>query len=181
MSGYEQYAEGPSSGQLAALNGLVTRVADEEAEVARLEAELKDAKGRLRGLIEHDIPDLMDEAGVADFTTLSGHKVKIRKTVRCSIPPANKSACMRWLDERGHGGMIKREVAVAFRKDQEEAAGKLADELQGTYENVKTERRVEPSTLRSFIMGQLEEGAEFPMEMFGAFLQRFAKVTAPKE
>jgi hypothetical protein len=84
---------------------------------------------------------------------------------------------MQWLDDHGHGGIIKRNITVGFNRDQEGDASVLQDELSDRFENVKADRKVEPSTLRAFIADQLEAGAAVPLDLFGAWEQRVARVS----
>ena len=169
------------AGKLASLSNLVDHQLDEEMEVARLEGLLKDTQERLRDVAERQIPDLMDEIGLDTITTSAGLKVSVKTTLRASVPVAQRDTAWDWLDAHGHGGMIKRSVQVAFNRDQESAADELVDGLRSKFPNVKTERKVEPSTLKAFIREQLEEGNEVPMELFGAFEQRRAKIEEAKK
>ena len=75
---------------------------------------------------------------------------------------------MDWLEDQGHGGLIKRTVSVAFNRDQENEAVKLMDELSSEFSGVSQDHKVESATIRAFIREQLEEGVDFPMDMFGA-------------
>jgi len=73
--------------------------------------------------------------------------------------------------------LIKRNISVAFSRDQEVIAHELEAQLGARFENVRTDRKVEPSTLRSWIGEQLEAGAEVPLELFGAWEQRVARIS----
>lgn len=167
--------------KLASLSNLVDHQREEEMEVARFDGLLKDAKERLRDVAERQIPDLMDEIGVDTITTSQGLKVSVKTTLHASVPVVQRDAAWNWLDEHGHGGLIKRSVMVAFNRDQEAAADELVDGLRSKFPNVKTERKVEPSTLSAFIREQLQEGEEVPLELFGALVKRRAKIEEAKK
>lgn len=177
MEGYEQFVEQPSGNDLAALSRLVDELADAENNVAVLEAKLEAARGRVTDLAERQIPEVMDNVGIESFKTTSGFEVKVSKKIRASIPAANKSAAYDWLDQNGHSGVIKRSIAVAFTREQQEEAQALRDDLSEKFENVREERKVEPSTLAALIREQLEVGAEIPMDLFGAWEQRVARIS----
>jgi hypothetical protein len=74
--------------------------------------------------------------------------------------------------------LIKREVKVEFGKDQEEWAQELERELKGWKHPLKVDvkRGVHPSTLASFVTEQLQEGVEIPLDTFGVYRQRAAKI-----
>jgi hypothetical protein len=179
MKGYEAYQDdAASSSDLAALATFADELSDAELEVARIEDELKKAKGKAAELADRTIPELMDQFGMKTFTTTSGLKIDVRRTIRASIPAANKVKAMAWLDDNGHSGLIKRNILVAFDRESQDAAHELKDSLGQQFENVKEEMKVEPSTLRAFIGEQLKAGEEVPLELFGAWEQRTAKITA---
>ncbi len=179
MEGYEAYAEDTaSSSDMAALATFADDLQDAEGAVIDLEAQLKVARSRMMDLSERVIPELMDSLDLELFKTVSGLQISVRRTIRASIPVANKVLAMAWLDDHGHSGLIKRSVHISFDRDQGDAASELQEELGGKFENVKQERKVEPSTLRAFIGEQLKAGEAIPLELFGAWEQRTAKITS---
>lgn len=179
-AGYEAFkgGQGPAQSELAMLAQFAGQLNSAELEVAKLEEALAAAKGKVTDLAERQIPELMDTLGMKTFTTKNGFKVEVKRTIRASIPAASKDKAMKWLDDNGHSGLIKRSVLVAFDRTQEKEAAKLEQQLGKKFENVKTDLKVEPSTLRAWIAEQLEAGAEVPLELFGAWEQRIAKITA---
>ena len=68
-------SEVPASDKLARLAQLAEQQAECAATLARLEAEQERVRETFRNLSEREIPDLMDEVGVAEFKTASGLKV----------------------------------------------------------------------------------------------------------
>jgi len=153
MEGYENIEQPQVTADLAGLSRLAEQLADADKFVAKLEEELRQAKMRVTDISERAIPDLMDELGVAEFTTTNGFKITIRSTVRASIPLANRAEAYQWLEENGHGGLLKRTVSVAFNRDQQDDVCALRNELEDKFENVKEDCKVEPSTLRRTVGG----------------------------
>jgi hypothetical protein len=179
MTGYEQFKSGAAApSQLALLADLAGALNAAELEAAKLTEQLAAAQAKVTDLAERQIPELMDGLGLKTFTTKAGFRVDVKRTIRASIPAARKDEAMRWLDDNGHSGLIKRSVLVAFDREQEKDARKLEQQLGKKFENVKTELKVESSTLRAFIGEQLAAGAAVPLELFGAWEQRIAKITA---
>lgn len=178
-TGYEQFkGDAAAPSDLATLSQFAASLNAAELEAAKLEAQLAAAKAKVADLSERQIPELMDSLGMKTFTTTAGFRVDVKRTIRASIPAANKDRAMKWLDDNGHSGLIKRAIMVAFDRDQEKEAAKLETQLAKKFENVRTDLRVEPSTLRAFIGEQLAAGSPIPLELFGAWEQRIAKITA---
>jgi len=175
--GYEQYTQQPDPEKLSQLSKLAGRMAVAEKEVLRLQEELKKATEAYRALAESDIPDLMDEVGIARYTTTEGYGIDLTRKLRVSVPRERRARAMAWLRTHGHDAIIKSTVSVSLGKGQTEETRKAAEALreQAGLEPL-VESKVEPSTLRAFIREQLEVGNEIPMDLFGAFEQRIAKV-----
>ena len=177
MEGYEAFNEAPVSADLAGLSRLAEELAKAQAAETEAAENLDRIKARIVDLAERQIPELMDNLGVEQFRTTSGFEITVRKTIRASVPASRRDEAMQWLDDHGHGGIIKRNITVGFNRDQEGDASVLQDELSDRFENVKADRKVEPSTLRAFIADQLEAGAAVPLDLFGAWEQRVARVS----
>lgn len=175
---YSDFQEGPGEGQLAELSKLADQQADADREVKRLEADLAKAKDKLRSISEQELPTLMDALGMEKFKTTSGLEIDIREVIRASIPKARADEAYKWLDENGHASIIKRMFAVSFGRDEEKWARKFAADLRRRKRDLAVDdiKKVESATLRAFVKGQLEAGVDIPMELFGVFRQRIAKI-----
>lgn len=180
---YSEFKDGPGDNVLAQLSAMAMEQKQAEAEVARLEEELKKAQAKLKDLSEHKIPELMDAAEVKEFTTKDGIKIKIVEKIRGSIPEANAPKAFAWLEEHGHDNLIKREFKIEFGKNEEAWARKFEADLKKRKRplKVRLKRAVHPSTLASFINEQLENGVDFPMDTFGVYRQRFSKIEFKEE
>lgn len=164
---------------MSALVSMADQQEAAEAEVARLEALLDEAKTNLRRIVEHEIPSLME--GLEGTINLpDGRKVTIAEKIRASVKKEVKPIAMKWLDDNGHGGIVKRQFIIEFGKDQEEWANNFRQTLAESRVplNVKEERNVQWQTLDAFVREQLSEGVDLP-DMFGVFRQRFAKIKSP--
>lgn len=174
---YAEFASSaPSPEALDNLSKAASQLEVIETRLEQLEQELSKAKEMARNLTHTVIPSLMDDVGMSSFELTNGRKITIQEAVTCSVPVANRTAAWNWLEEQGHGGLVKRNVTVAFSCDQEEEAAALASELNDQFSSVKMDKKVEPSTLKAFVRRELKEGTNFPMQMFGAQQFRFAKI-----
>ena len=163
------------SGELSQLSLLAEQQAAAAAKVADLEAQLNAAREELKDIAERQVPELMDQIGVAEFRTASGLKIKIDETIRASIPKAKAPLAFAWLKANGHGGLIKRVVAVQFGKGEDEKAEELHKQLESAYP-VEDSAAVHPSTLAAFVREKLRDGEELPLDLFGVHRQRVAKI-----
>lgn len=156
---------------------LVDQAEEAEREVERLNALLDEAKTNHRRILETEIPQLMDGME-GTFDLPDGRKVTVKEDIRCSIAGEKKYPAIKWLNENGHGAIIKRKFTIEFSKDQEDEAEAFAKELADRDEplNVKREFSVHPQTLGAFVREQLGEGVALPAETFGIFRQRVAKI-----
>jgi len=148
-----------------------------EREVARIEKLLDEAKTNVRRLLETEIPGLMD--GMEGTLKLpDGREVSVNEHIRASIAGEKKYPAIKWLNENGHGAIIKRKFVIEFSKDQEEEAESFAEELAARDKplNMKREYSVHPQTLQAFVREQLGEGVALPAETFGIYRQRIAKI-----
>jgi hypothetical protein len=175
-SDYQQ--QGPGDNALAELSHLAMQQQQAEAEVARLEEELRKAQNHLKDLAERQIPEMMDNCGMSEFTTRDGIKIKVDEKIRGSIPKNKEPAALQWLEDNGHGNLIKRQFVVEFNKDEEKLAKKFKADLEKRKSVPKNQikRTVHATTLQSFVKEQLEKGVDFPLETFGVFRQRFTKI-----
>lgn len=182
MNNYSQYAEDTaptSEDSLAVLSKLAVELSEADAEVARIEEELRKAKEKQKDISEYRIPQLMDEIGIEEYKTTSGLKLQVKETIHASVTKAKMTAASRWLDEHGHSALVKRKVLVEFDKDEEEEAQALYDELlnKDTRLRVGQDLTIHPSTLRAWVKEQLESGEDIDLDLFGVYRSRTAKIS----
>ena len=141
-----------------------------------LEQQMKDTKARLQKLRTETIPDFMDEVGIESFTTPGGGQVKIKPFYQGSIPKDRKEEAFRWLEQHGYEDIIKVGVSFNFGKSEYAEAIELCrmlDELGYSTVPVLT---VHPMTLKGWIRSMAEDGVEFPLDLFGAFIGRVSEI-----
>lgn len=174
---YSEFQEGSADhNMVGTITALAQRAADEAAEVARLEAELDKAKSALKRTTETDLPSLMEELGMANFTTSTGLNIAIKEHVQAHIAKARYPDAVKWLDSNGHSALVKRTVTVAFNREQADAAKHLVDAQRVAGFDAKQEFKVEPSTLKKFVREKLEKGEEVPVELFGVHRYKVAEL-----
>ena len=144
--------------------------------VNRLEEELKAAKEELRKYAEKLLPEEMEKLGLSTYNTTSGISVSVKEQIRATLSPENRPKGFAWLEEHGFGGLIKSNVVVPFKRNEIEEANKLVEKLGEEGKLANLERKVEAQTLMAFVREQLAQGKDIPIDVFGVFRQRIAKV-----
>lgn len=148
---------------------------EDELEVA--EAEVKKRKAALAKVAEVAIPELM--AGVEQIKLPGGWAVTVKPSLHHSIAGDRKAAAHKWLNDNGHGAVVKSLVIVEFGRGSEEQRSALLNQLRALGHAPREDEWVESSTLKSLLKELLEDGVPFPMDVFGAYEQTESKVTRP--
>lgn len=177
---YSEFVEPPQTGSnsMARLSGLARDQKAAEAKVARLQQELEDAQKALDKIAQKDLPELMQELRLKDFTTEDGVTIQVKESIHTSIPKARQDDAFGWLEEHNQAGMIKRQVVVSFDRDEEKWAKKFLMDMAKRKRplNSKIDRKVEPATLKAFITRQLEAGVDIPQDLFGVHRRKITQV-----
>jgi len=140
-------------------------------------------KGQLRRIVEQDLPEVMDQAGMTSFTLEDGSKLTVKAFYSASIPEDRKEEAFDWLKENDFDGMIKADVKVSFGKGEFEIAQSFLQFIRGFNETViqpEYKENVHWQTLRAFVKEQVEGGKPLPLDMFGVFVGRKAELKLPK-
>ena len=112
--------------KLAELRSLAREARDLELEIADLEENTKRRRAELRDLQHSRLPDLMAESGVfnvgiAAEGNLPAYEAKLgafyRAVIAAEWTPDRREAAYDWLEEAGHGDLIKSEVVVQFNRE----------------------------------------------------------------
>lgn len=160
---------------------LADRQAQSEEKVHHLMAELEKEQRILADLAEKQLPECLERLKLESVTTSGGLKVVLDKKIRANLPkdPEKQARAFRWLEEHGHDNLIKREFKILFGKEDLKWAKKFEGDLKKRKRPLDCSRKetIHHGTLASFITEQLEAGVNVPMDAFGAFHQKRAKIT----
>lgn len=167
----------PRLGELSALSA---QMRDAERAVEEADAALKARKADLRRIAEEDIPTLMAELGVSKLVLETGETVSVGLEVYAAIPEAAAAEAFKWLQDNGHGGMIKTVVSVHFNREEWENARALQTRLTDEGLEVDLDQKIHTGTLKSWLKEQLQSGANVPLDLFGARPVNLAKLKAAR-
>lgn len=158
----------------------ITRTArdlkEAQDDVTRAEEALKAAQQRERVLRENTLPELMKEAGQEKLRTSDGWDIELTETLRASIPAANKGEAFKWLEEHGQAAIIKRQIDLAFGKDEGEKADRALSLILNAGFHPTDKQSVHPQTLAATIRELTEKGVDVPMALLGAYVQSGVKM-----
>lgn len=179
MEGAEQAAPAEPA-TLERISQLAETARRLEQEMERLTIELAEKQDRHSNIMRNIMPDMMLELGMKDFTLTDGSKVAIKESINASISEANKPAAFAWLEEHSFDGIIKTKVSADFGKGEIDGARKAVEALEQAGFSAAMDRSVHAMTLKSFVKEQLEEGNAIPLDLFGVFEFKEAKITRPR-
>lgn len=169
-----------NQGDLTTVAGVARAIRDKEKEVAVLEQKLKDEKKALLKLTDEELPTMLAEIGLSSMKLDDGSEVTVKPTYGASILVDNRPAAYEWLREQGYDDIIKNTVACQFGRGEDDKASafKAFAEKEGYLAEQKEE--IHPQTLRAFVKERVENGDDFPMELFGAYVGQRAVVKRSK-
>ncbi len=166
----------PSDANIAELSVLVKELVDLRSRIERGEALLAELRKQELRLSNEAVPSKMDQLGFTEVKLPSGQKVSYKPFYSGKIRPEREPEAFEWLEESGHGGVIKGEIVVPYRRPQRELVDKLIEFISKTYEGdfepfVKL--GVHHSTLRALFREIVEdEGGSIPPDLFDLFIGR---------
>lgn len=163
----------PKEEQISELSAMVKdliRVRNQIEELDEARKELSKQELRLGGEL---IPSKMDELGVSSLT-VNDRKVTCKPFYSAKIKPEREPEAFEWLEEAGHGDVIKGELIVPYRRPDKDTAMAIKEYIKQNYDidsNVKL--GVHHSTLRALARELVEdEGLIPPPDLFDMFIGR---------
>lgn len=148
--------------------------------IASAEKDLADLNESYKEISERLLPDAMAEAGVNAFELTDGSKITVKPFYGASITADNQTPCHTWLEENGHGALIKKGISVDLEKGDNLNFQAVTESLNDLGISYKVKEGVHNGSLVAFIKEQMEAGADFPSALFKVFTGRKAKIQGPK-
>jgi len=147
-----------------------------EREIAELDETVKERKESLRMLTETRIPEALAELGMSSFRMADGSSIEVKPFYSASIPAERKGEAYEWLRQHGYDDIIKNTVSVQFGRGEDEDAGKMLDLVRQSGWIPDQAEKIESMTLKAWVREMVEQGVEFPTELFGAHVGLKAKI-----
>ena len=180
---FDSKPEGVKDNALAQIKATAEQQEQAELDVEIATDQLNMLKKELVRIAEKIFPELLNALEMTEDITVGGLRVQLAEKLRGSIPVMHRDEAFKWLDKEGHGHIIKRQIVIEFNKDEEKWAAKFMRDCKQRKKqlNLIIKRTVHPQTLQAWSREMLGDGEDFPMELFGIFLQTFTKVSRPKQ
>ena len=164
MSEEIEFEEAPESdvGELSRIRHLAAQLVASKAAVEEIEATLVKAKAAMLEIEETTLPQAMLGVGMRSFALEDGSTLELKIEHYGSITQEKTFKVLKWLEEHGHGSLIKRTFTVAFGKGDKELADQLMALLKAEYSKSKiTDKQgVHHTTLKAFIREQIAQAAK---------------------
>jgi len=153
------------------------KLLETQKKMAAIDEQLKTLKATEATLSGQTIPNLMHKAGLSLIKLKDGSAVEVKPFYAARIPLSKVGEAFTWLRDNGHGDLIKNNVLVTFRRQQDNEAKSLVAELREKGHNVKQAEKVESMTLKAFVREQIQDGKNVPADLFGVYVASKTKIT----
>ena len=157
---------------------------DLKVQADALNMNLSGVNEQIRELETETLPDGLKNLGIKDLTLSSGAKISLVEVISASITDENREPAHTWLRTNGHGDLIKNNVTVVFGKGEDEVARQLVrhllalrDKGETKFGDLQQKEAVHPSTLKAFVRQQVQDGSQFPGELFKLYTGQAVKMT----
>lgn len=178
--------EQPSTTALLKVRPLMIKARELQVQKEDAERLLESLNTALNQVLTKDLPDAMQEAGIRK-TTLEAQgnypavEIELKPFYQANIPVSwpeeKRKAAFNWLQENGHGDLIKTEVSVPFAREDRDGALELSETLHSAGHNVSVKENVHAQTLTAFLREQVEQhGITPPLDIIGGVVGRIAKI-----
>ena len=151
-----------------------------EADIEDLEKTLAEKKEALRSITDERIPEALREIGMSKFEMTDGSIIEVKPFYSASIPADRRGEAYEWLRAHGFDDIIKNTVSVQFGRGEDDAAGELINNIRKQGLLPEQAEKIESQTLKAWVREMVEQGTEFPTELFGAYIGQKAKIKRAK-
>jgi len=154
--------------EMQELNRLSALLDDMTLFIEDSENKLKEMKEARRRIAEIELPELMNQMQMLDFTMQSGKKVKLNTFYDAKIK--DKKVAFDYLEKQGDTAIIKDTITLSFDRGDIEKANEITEDLANKGVALARKEAVHPSTLKAYVKEAIESGANIPMEAFGIYI-----------
>ena len=151
----------------------LARDAQQKAEtIERLEKQVKQVKSEYFKLIDEELPAILQELGLNAFELADGSKINVRPQYGAHINLDNR--------DNDSDGIIKNSISCSFGKGEDEQAETFSILVKDSGFTPDQKTEVHSSTLKAWVKERVENGDEFPMDLFGAYIGQRAHIRRAK-
>lgn len=155
---------------------------DAQTRIKELENELSKVKTQRKELEEVTIPDVMLEQGFTSISLASGAKIDVKPFYFARIPKGpdgetDAARCSKfylWLDEHGHGSLVKSHFEVYTTDPDEVRLLTMTCKMTEPEIHYELGRGIHWKTLESWFKEQTEKQTQLPTDLFENYVGRKA-------
>lgn len=170
---------GPGSNLNTILNQLADELLEAEAEVTAAEIVLKEKKALVEDIATKRIPAVTDGLE-GKFDLGNDRTLEVKEEIRASVAGEKLAPAVEWLDNNDFGAIVKRTLVFEFGKDDDEKVKAFKEAVTPIIKAqklvMKEKTAIHPQTLLAWVKERLKEGDNLPVDVFGIFRQKTAKV-----
>jgi len=142
--------------QMGQLGEAVNKMLDCQQLIQDAEENVKKLKKIERDVNQGEIPKLMEALGF-ESVTVDGKKISVKDSVQCAIPAPIRPEAYSWMDDNGHGDLIKALISIKFPREERVMAEQV---------NADLAESVHAGTLKAWAREELAQGHSLPAEFF---------------
>jgi hypothetical protein len=187
-----------SDAELSQVANLAQQLRDVDYTIARLTEELENAQEIRDRVASADLPALMDQVGMKEFTLKDGAKITVKPIVKAALPaesaiakckePEKRSEMrdrfergLKYLQKNGAGALVKNIVKAELGKDSIKLARQACAALRALGIKSELARGVHPHSLTAWVKERLEAGKPVDHDLFAVYSGNIATITPPKQ
>lgn len=162
---------------------LAIELREAQQAVEAIEENLQSAKSLANKIKTQDLPEVMKELCLINFTLDDGSVVTISEFASGSIPNDEKKReeALAYLEELGASDLIKTFIELTFDKTQTKEAKKATDLLKKAGIQYAISQSVHAASLAAFVKERMKSGEKIDPSRLGVYFGNVAKVKEPKQ
>lgn len=160
--------EAPST-NLADVSALAMQQLKLEGKVAKLEADLKQAKKDLMKISDGDLPAALKAASMPKFTLANGMEVSYAEDMKVSVTKPKKAFVLKMMKEWGHEASIANTLTIDLGKGNDNAAKTLKANAEEMGLTVVIAEDIATGTVKKVLKERAAEGKNDELKDYGAF------------
>lgn len=182
----EAEQEAPPEDALEFVQKLGAEVNKIDARLEKYEEVAAEMSARRNEILGKILPDFMDQKRLEKFT-VDGRGFSVDNYFKANIPKENPEPGLSWLEENGHGDILKNTIVVTLPKDSEEMAKEIETYVRQRYQEAVVERnRSVPWASLTAWLKELWNSADPekklpPLDIIGGTVGRIVKIKEPKK
>jgi len=161
--------------QMGTLGIAVNKLLNFQILIAEQEELLKATKKQEREYNQGIIPQLMANLGF-DSVTVDGKKISVKDSIQIGIPAPMRPAAYKWLEDNGHGALIKTLLTAKFSAGDQDAAEEAQETLDKLGVSNDLVESVHTGTLKAWAREELAQGNSLPSDKFKVHVVKITTV-----